>query len=184
LDELEKLILAQLDTLRSSKSEEEQRVQTKLDEINQSIQRYFKAIAGGIDLTECKNQIEELQRQKKLLEEEFTQKYAVEELTTALQEDLQICRKLARNFEKEAETIPFERLRMIVVHFVEGIEIVDQKVAVITLRIPKLTAGKSMKPPMAKKTRAEIALVTPDKIKCAPDLNQVRTSRLPEQVNR
>lgn len=179
MDEIERSILQQLSVLRASKSEEEKRVSDRLQELNISIERYYNAIGAGMDVEVCKQKIDELQQEKRLLDEEFNQKYGVERLTEELSRDLDVCRKLIRNFDNAASEIPFERLRMIVVHFVESIEIIDESVAIINLRIPKLTTGKTLKPPMAKKTRIELDLEAERKKKCAPDLNQVRTSRLP-----
>ena len=68
---------------------------------------------------------------------------------------------------------------MVVIHFVESIEIIDESIARINMRIPKLTTGKTLKPPMAKKTRVEVELEAQNKKIARPDLNQVGLLGLP-----
>ncbi len=179
LDEIEQSIQAKLMELKAGKSGEEQRLAERLKELSISIERYYDAIGAGMDVETCKVKIDELQREKRFLDAEFKQKYNVEILTEALKRDLDICRKLIRNFDSEAETIPFERLRMVVIHFVESIEIIDESIARINMRIPKLTTGKTLKPPMAKKTRVEVELDAQNKKIARPDLNQVGLLGLP-----
>ena len=74
------------------------------------------------------------------------------------EDDLAVVRSMTHHFSTEFMKLPFERRRLIILHFVERIDILDHATASVTLRIPKLTPGAVLKPPMVKLTRHEIAL--------------------------
>ena len=184
LKEVEDAVKARLKQLQSARNDTEKRYQERLTEIIDSIERYYDAIATGLDPDVCKRKIAELQQQKSLLEGELKDKAAGLRAAEAFENDMIIIRKLAHNFEKEFDELPFDKRRMLVLHFIERIDIIDHSVAQVILRIPKLTSGKTLKPPMAKKTRKEIELegsVNGSKLSKKASLisNQVRLARLP-----
>jgi len=118
------------------------------------------------------------------LEGELKEKADSLNIAKAFENDMVIIRKLARNFSREFDKLPFEKRRMMVLHFIERIDIIDHSIARVILRIPKLTPGKTLKPPMMKKTRKEIELELgktghAKHEKASPDANQVRHARLP-----
>ena len=185
LREIEATIKERLKQVSATRSETEKQNHIRLAEINQGIERFYDAIATGLDPDICKRKIEELQQQKALLDNELHTKEADARSLQALENDMLLIRKMARNFTEEFETLPFERQRMLLLHFVERIDIVDHSIAQVHLRIPKLTPGTVLKPPMAKKTLKEMELEkelkTMDRMQNAsPDRDQVRQVRLPE----
>ena len=130
----------------------------------------------------CKAKIDELQAQKALLVKGLKNKEVNIRVAEAFENDMIFIKKLARNFDKEIKDIPFEKRRMLVLHFVERIDIIDHATARVILRIPKLTSGTKLKPPMAKKTKIEVVRedekVTPKREKASLESNQVRPVRL------
>ena len=181
---IENAIKARLKKLQNARNDTEKAYQEKLEEINSGIDRYYNAIATGLDPDVCKRKIDELQQQKALLEGELKDKAAGQRIAEAFENDMIVIRKLMHNFKGIFEELPFDKRRMLVLHLIERIDIVDYSVAQVILRIPKLTLGKTLKPPMAKKTRKEIELEVsvneskPSK-KASPISNQVRLARLP-----
>jgi len=155
----------------------------KIKEIEESIDNFYNAIGAGMSPDVCKSKIEELQAQKSLLVKALKNKEMDFRVAEAFENDMIFIRKLARNFDKEIQDIPFEKRRMLALHFVERIDIIDHATARVILRIPKLTPGTKLKPPMARKTRKEINLedekVTPKRKKASLESNQVRPVRLP-----
>ena len=186
LREVEEAVHKRLKQMQNNQSETEKAYQAKLMEINAGIDRFYDAIATGLDPDVCKRKIDELNQQKALLEGELKYKANGLRVAEAFENDMIFIRKLARNFDKEIKDLPFEKRRMLVLHFVERIDIIDHSTAQVTLRIPKLTPGKTLKPPMAKKTRKEIelervAINQKQKQKAPLDANQVGLARLPDQ---
>ncbi len=146
------------DQTEGKRDEMEDRFRARLAEILQSIERYYDAIATGLDPDVCKRKIEELNQQKSVLEGDLKDREAGLRIAQAFENDLTLIRSLAHNFMNEFDQLPFERQRMLTLHFVERIDILDHSIARVLLRIPKLTPGKTLKPPMAKQTRKEIEL--------------------------
>lgn len=184
LREIEESIKQQLANLQKEKDNSYGLYQNKLNEIKIGIDRFYDAIASGLDPDICKEKIGKLMKQKDLLEKELDGKDSNLKVAESLERDLSVCRKLAKNFNKEFMSLPFEKRRMLIVHFVERIDIIDHAVARIILRIPKLTPGRTLKPPMAKKSRKEMSLESGKKAtnkskKTSPESNQVRSVRLP-----
>lgn len=183
LREIEAAIVDRLKQNESERSEIEVQYRTRQTEIAQSIDRFYDAIATGLDPDVCKRKIEELQQQKAVLDGELANGLAGHKAIEALENDMMLVRSLAHNFMKEFEKLPFEKRRMLVLHFVERVDIIDHSVARVFLRIPKLTPGKTLKPPMAKPTRKEILLqeeMEGRRQKTAPlEPNQVGLNMLP-----
>ncbi len=146
------------------------------------------AIATGLDPDVCKRKIEELNQQKSVLEGDLKDREAGLRIAQAFENDLTLIRSLAHNFMNEFDKLPFERQRMLTLHFVERIDILDHSIARVLLRIPKLTPGKTLKPPMAKLTRKEIELKgnsTAGKNRKTPldYFDQVGSNMLPDQAS-
>jgi len=158
LREIEAAVISRLKQTEGKRDEMEDRYRVRLAEILQSIERYYDAIATGLDPDVCKQKIEELQQQKTVLETDLRSRDAGVRAMQALENDMTLIRKMANNFMGEFGKLSFEKRRMLILHFVERIDILDHSVARIFLRIPKLTPGKNLKPPMAKLTRKEIEL--------------------------
>ena len=183
LKEIEDAVKTRLSELQHDQTTVNKAYNEKLIEINQSIERYYDAIAEGLDPSVCKHKIEELQKQRALLEGDLKGKANGLRTAKAFENDMIVIRKLTRNFNEEFIKLPFAKRRMIILHFIESIDIIDHSVARVILRIPKLTPGKTLKPPMAKKTRREIKLEVNVKglkreKKASPESNQVRPVRL------
>lgn len=158
LCEIEDVIKARLVELQGERDGSEKAFRDRLDEIKLGIERYYNAIGTGLNPDVCKQKINELQQQKVLIERELTGKESSLKVVESFENDMRIFRKLAKNFNKEFLKLPFEKRRMIVLNFVERIDIIDHSIGRVILRIPKLTPGRTMKPPMAMKTRKEIEL--------------------------
>jgi len=184
LREIEEKVKSRLSELQYELDKADKESAGKIKEIEESIENYYNAIGAGMSPNVCKSKIDELQAQKALLVKGLKNKEVNFQVAEAFENDMIFIRKLARNFDKEIKKLPFEKRRMIVLHFVDRIDIIDHSVARVILRIPKLTVGTKLKPPMAKKTRIEIALedgkITKRQKKASPESNQVRPVRLPE----
>ena len=184
LAEIEEKIKARLTDLQNALNEADGESTEKIRELDLGIDNYYNAIGAGMDPETCKVKIDELQAQKAILVKDLKNKEMDFRVAEAFENDMVFIRKLARNFDKEVKDLPFEKRRMLVLHFVERIDIIDHAVARLILRIPKLTPGTKLKPPMARKTRKEIAIEdakqTRRSKKTSPDANQVRSDGLPE----
>ena len=183
LREIEEKVKSRLSELQYELDNTDKESAGKIKEIEESIDNYYNAIGAGMSPDVCKSKIDELQTQKALLVKGLKNKEVNFKVAEAFENDMIFIRKLARNFDKEIKELPFEKRRMIALHFVERIDIIDHSVARVILRIPKLTVGTKLKPPMAKKTRIEIELeegkITKRHKKASPETNQVRLVRLP-----
>jgi len=184
LREIEDKVKSRLSELQSELDDADRESAGKIRELEESIENYYNAIGAGMSPDVCKSKIDELQAQKSLLVKDLKNKDMNLKVAEAFENDMIFIRKLARNFDKKIKELPFEKRRMIVLHFVERIDIIDHEIARVILRIPKLTRGTKLKPPLAKKTRKEIGLeevkITKRHKKASPDANQVRLVRLPE----
>jgi len=184
LSEIEEKIKARLADLQNALNEADGESTEKIRELDLGIENFYNAIGTGMDPEVCKVKIDELQAQKGILVKDLKNKEMDIRVAEAFENDMVFIRKLARNFDKEVKDLPFEKRRMLVLHFVERIDIIDHEVARVILRIPKLTPGTKLKPPMARKTRKEIALEDARLVrrskKTSPDANQVRSEGLPE----
>lgn len=181
--EIERAVKSRLKELQGEQNGIEESYHARLKEINLNIGRYYNAIAEGLDPNVCKQKIGELQGQKALLEGELDEKADSLSIAKDFENDMVIIRKMARNFNQEFAQLPFDEQRMLILHFVERIEIIDHAVARVILRIPKLTPGKFLKPPMRSKpkiVKVELDLKQMDPVeqeKASPVLDQVSDTR-------
>ena len=183
LREIEEKVKSRLPKLQCKLDNVDKESIAKIKELDMSINNYYNAIGAGMSPDICKAKIDELQAQKALLVKGLENNEMDFQVAEAFENDMVFIRNLARNFDKEIKELPFEKRRMIALHFVERIDIIDHSVARVILRIPKLAVGTKLKPPMAKKTRIEIETeegkVTKRHKKASPEKNQVRLVRLP-----
>jgi len=183
LKAIEEKVKARLSELQRDLDDADKESADKIRELDESIDNYYNAIGAGMNPEVCKAKIDELQAQKAILVKDLKNKEMNIRVAEAFENDMVFIRKLARNFDREVKDLPFEKRRMIVLHFVERIDIIDHSVARVILRIPKLTPGTKLKPPMARKTRKEIAIEDANlrkrRKKASPEPNQVRLKGLP-----
>ncbi len=184
LKEIEGKVKTRLSELQCELDDADRESAGKIKELEEGIDNYYNAIGSGMSPEVCKSKIDELQAQKAVLVKDLKNKEINIRIAEVFENDMVFIRKLARNFDKGFNDLPFERRRMIVLHFVERIDIIDHAIARVILRVPKLTPGTKLKPPMARKTRKEIALQDAKhqrrSKKTSPEPNQVRSKGLPE----
>ena len=183
LKEIEGKVKTRLSALQCELDDADRESAGKIKELEEGIDNYYNAIGSGMSPEVCKSKIDELQAQKAVLVKDLKNKEVNIRIAEVFENDMVFIRKLARNFDKGFNDLPFDRRRMIVLHFVERIDIIDHSIARVILRIPKLTPGTKLKPPMARKTRKEIALQDAKQQrrskKTSPEPNQVRSKGLP-----
>ena len=184
LKEIEGKVKTRLSALQCELDDADRESAGKIKELEEGIDNYYNAIGSGMSPEVCKSKIDELQAQKAVLVKDLKNKEVNIRIAEVFENDMVFIRKLARNFDKGFNDLPFDRRRMIVLHFVERIDIIDHSIARVILRIPKLTPGTKLKPPMARKTRKEIALQDAKQQrrskKTSPEPNQVRSKGLLE----
>jgi len=158
LAQIERAVHVRIKQAESKRDDTEVQYRQRLNEIIQGIERYYDAIATGLDPDVCKRKIDELSQQRAVLEGELLDKETGVRMARQFEDDLAVVRSMTHHFSTEFMKLPFERRRLIILHFVERIDILDHATASVTLRLPKLTPGAVLKPHMAKLTRHEIAL--------------------------
>ena len=156
LSDIEMAVRKRLSELQCNQDETQKPLKDRLNEIELGIERYYDAISTGLDPDVCKNKIDGLQQKKALLERDLHGKESSLKVAELFENDMRILRRLIKNFNKEFLKLPFEKRRMIVLHFIERIDIIDYSIARITLQVPKMTPNRRIKPPMSKKTKEEV----------------------------
>ena len=136
LKKLSSLIKEKIEERRRKFQRNPRAVEQKLANIDKSIDNYYRAIGEGLDPLVCKQKIKELEnRKEKLLEEaaelqrENYYQSAMERVDTEIQH-------FAEAFSQSFEALPFNIKRSIILRFIDGIRITQDKVAKVEVKVP------------------------------------------------
>jgi hypothetical protein len=119
-----------------AKEDGSQKIDQKLAALERKVNNYYDAIGEGLDRAICRQKIAGLEAQRKQLEQERAVLQREDYYATALEQNLENVRKFASAFTERFQDLPFPVQRQVVLHFVEGIRIVNQRTAEVHLRVP------------------------------------------------
>jgi site-specific DNA recombinase len=136
LAELEEKVRKRIDGIRREYGSDSRVLDQKLADLERRIQNYYAAIGDGLDPAVCRAKIAELTAKKEELEREVALVQREDFLRKALERNLAEVRRFSAVFEDQFESLPFERKRQVVLHFVEKIEVVERRLIRITFQVP------------------------------------------------
>ena len=141
LAELERRVRARVAKRRSSFTTDRHSVERRIAKVDRKIENYYQAIGGGMDVDLCQRFVAELTQTREQLEQEAVLLRREEWYEQALETNLAALNDLATTFAKGFEQLPFGIRRKVVMHFIEKIEVVDDRRIRIHLRVPFDTQG-------------------------------------------
>ena len=141
LDELERKVRERIEARRNTYGQDPKAVQQKLDEIDRSIDSYFRAIGQGLDPLVCQQHIAELRERRAEFASEAKVLSQDNYYERAMEKNLGELRRFSEAFQQGFGSLPFDVRRQVVLAFVKDIVLVDTdecrgKELQITLKVP------------------------------------------------
>lgn len=140
LGELETIVRERVSVRQKASDGDPRLIQRRLEDVDRRIAHYYKAIGDGLDTAICLSHIKDLNDQKAILQKELEARKDGDLFVRVLEKTLEEIRRIAKAFESGFYEVTVGVQRRLLLHFVETMEVQEQRILLVKLRVPADTS--------------------------------------------